>query len=48
VDFAPGTQFFNHPDDGDGYLRLTFATHQPPIVKEGVKRLAKAFRRSMS
>ena len=45
VDFAPGWRFFPDPREGDGFLRLNFAAHEPEIVEEGVRRLARALRR---
>jgi GntR family transcriptional regulator/MocR family aminotransferase len=42
VDFAPGHLFFPRPRDGDGYLRLNFATVEPDRIAVGVERLARA------
>jgi GntR family transcriptional regulator/MocR family aminotransferase len=45
VDFAPGYRFFPDPKDGEGFLRLNFAAHEPAVLEEGVRRLARAVRR---
>ncbi len=45
VDFAPGSRFFLDAREGDPFLRLTFAAHEPGILEEGVRRLARALRR---
>jgi GntR family transcriptional regulator/MocR family aminotransferase len=45
VDIASGTRFFPDPRDGEGFLRLNFAAHEPDILEEGVRRLARAMRR---
>ncbi len=44
VAFAPGTQFFVNPPDGDRYMRLNFAAHPIDEIEEGIKRLAKAIK----
>jgi GntR family transcriptional regulator/MocR family aminotransferase len=46
VEFAAGSRFFPDPREGDGFLRLNFAMHEPGIVDEGVRRLARALRRA--
>jgi GntR family transcriptional regulator / MocR family aminotransferase len=48
VDFAPGARFFPDPREGDPYLRLNFAAHEPEVLVEAVRRLARAMRRAGS
>jgi DNA-binding transcriptional MocR family regulator len=45
VEYAPGTRFFSRPSDGEGYLRLNFATQTPEDIDEGIRRLGHALRR---
>ncbi|MBN2387178.1 MAG: PLP-dependent aminotransferase family protein [Anaerolineales bacterium] len=47
VAFAPGPQFFPHPPDGEGYLRLNFASQPPAIGEEAIRRLAKVVERAL-
>jgi GntR family transcriptional regulator/MocR family aminotransferase len=42
VNFAPGSQFFSDPADGERHLRLNFAVHAPQQIDDGVRRLAAA------
>jgi GntR family transcriptional regulator/MocR family aminotransferase len=42
VEFAPGTRFFPTSAEGEGYLRLNFATQPPEVIEEGIRRLAQA------
>ena len=42
VEFAPGTRFFPNPAEGEGYLRLNFATCTPAEIEEGIRRLGQA------
>jgi GntR family transcriptional regulator / MocR family aminotransferase len=44
VEFAPGTRFFPNPAEGEGYLRLNFATCTPAEITEGIQRLGQALR----
>jgi GntR family transcriptional regulator/MocR family aminotransferase len=48
VEFAPGSRFFLNPPEGEGYLRLNFATQTPEDIEEGIQRLAVALRRLMA
>ncbi len=45
VEFAPGSRFFPDPTEGEGYLRLNFATQTPQDIEEGVRRLGAAMKR---
>lgn len=45
VEFAPGGRFFANPAEGDGYLRLNFATQAPDAIEEGIRRLGVALER---
>lgn len=45
VDFTPGSWFFANPADGDGFLRLNFATQTPEEIEIGIRRLAAAMQR---
>lgn len=45
VEFTPGSRFFLNPQEGEGYLRLNFATQTPEDIEEGIRRLAAALRR---
>jgi GntR family transcriptional regulator / MocR family aminotransferase len=45
VEFAPGSRFFPDPAEGEGYLRLNFATQTPEDIEEGVWRLGLALKR---
>jgi GntR family transcriptional regulator/MocR family aminotransferase len=42
VDYAPGGRFFTDRAEGEGYLRLNFATQTPENIEEGVRRLGTA------
>jgi GntR family transcriptional regulator/MocR family aminotransferase len=44
VEFAPGSRFFPEPAEGEGYLRLNFATQTPPDIEEGMRRLGMALK----
>ncbi len=46
VDFAPGGLFFPEAREGAPFLRLNFAAHEPRLLEEGVRRLARAVRRA--
>jgi GntR family transcriptional regulator/MocR family aminotransferase len=46
VEFTPGAWFFPNPADGEGYLRLNFATQPPELIEEGIRRLGAALRRA--
>jgi len=46
VEFTPGSWFFPNPADGEGYLRLNFATQPPELIDEGIRRLGAALRRA--
>jgi GntR family transcriptional regulator / MocR family aminotransferase len=48
VEYAPGPRFFPQPDEGEGYLRLNFATQTPEDIDEGMRRLARAMRREIA
>jgi GntR family transcriptional regulator/MocR family aminotransferase len=48
VDFAPGSRFFVEPSDGDGFVRLNFATRTPEEIDLGIQRLATALERAPS
>jgi 2-aminoadipate transaminase len=43
--FAPGSQFFIKSKEGEGFLRLNFAAHNPDEIDLGIQRLAKAIKR---
>jgi GntR family transcriptional regulator/MocR family aminotransferase len=45
VSFAPGGAFFPRASDGDGYIRLNFATQPQEETEEGMRRLGRAIRR---
>jgi len=45
VTYAPGSSFFLHSGDGEGYMRLNFAAQPPERIEEGIKRLGKATER---
>ncbi|MBX2999806.1 MAG: PLP-dependent aminotransferase family protein [Caldilineaceae bacterium] len=45
VEYAPGSRFFPNPVDGEGFLRLNFATQTPEEIEEGIRRLGMALRR---
>lgn len=47
VDYAPGRRFYPEPEEGDGYLRLNFATHTPEDIEAGMQRLGLAMKRMM-
>jgi GntR family transcriptional regulator/MocR family aminotransferase len=47
VEFALGSAFFLDGSEGEGYLRLNFATQTPKDIEEGIQRLAVALRRLM-
>ena len=48
VEFSPGSHFFLNPEEGEGYLRLNFATQTPDNIDEGIQRLASALTRLMA
>lgn len=48
VTFAPGSIFFPDGSDGEGYMRLNFASQPPETIEEGIRRLGKAMKRSMT
>lgn len=39
VDYAPGSRFFADRFEGEGYLRLNFATQTPEDIEQGMRRL---------
>jgi DNA-binding transcriptional MocR family regulator len=45
VEYAPGNRFFPNPSEGEGYLRLNFATQTPEDIDEGIRRLGRAIKR---
>lgn len=45
VEYAPGNRFFPNRSEGEGYLRLNFASQTPADIDEGIKRLGRAMRR---
>jgi GntR family transcriptional regulator/MocR family aminotransferase len=45
VRYAPGDRFFPNRSEGQGYLRLNFATHTPAEIEEGIRRLGRAVQR---
>jgi GntR family transcriptional regulator / MocR family aminotransferase len=45
VRYAPGPRFFPNRADGEGYLRLNFATQTPADIDEGIRRLGSAVQR---
>lgn len=45
VEYAPGSRFFPDPEEGEGYLRLNFATHTPEDIDVGIQRLGIAMER---
>ena len=42
---APGTRFFVDPADGEGHVRLNFASRTEDEIAEGIARLARAAQR---
>ena len=42
VSFSPGSNFFDPPTAGEGFLRLNFALHPPDRIEEGIRRLGHA------
>ena len=48
VEFTPGSRFFLNRSEGEGYLRLNFATQTSEDIEEGTQRLATALRRLMA
>ncbi len=48
VEFAPGTRFFIHPQDGEGYIRLNLAVQPPDRIEEGMKRLGAAMSKEIT
>lgn len=42
VEFAPGSRFTVNPAEGEGYIRLNFATVSSENIEAGVQRLARA------
>jgi GntR family transcriptional regulator/MocR family aminotransferase len=45
VEYAPGPRFFPQPADGEGYMRLNFATLTHEDIDEGIRRLGRALQR---
>lgn len=45
VEYTPGSWFFPDPRDGEGYLRLNFATCTPEEIEVGIRRLGAAMRK---
>jgi GntR family transcriptional regulator/MocR family aminotransferase len=45
VEFAPGTRFFPEPCEGEGFIRLNFASRTEAEIEEGMRRLGKALQR---
>ena len=45
VEYSPGNWFFPQPQDGEGYVRLNFATCTPVEIEEGIRRLGAAMRK---
>ncbi|MDO9583303.1 MAG: PLP-dependent aminotransferase family protein [Desulfomicrobium sp.] len=43
--FAPGGNFFLDPVQGEGFMRLNFASNTEAMIEEGVRRLGKAMGR---
>jgi GntR family transcriptional regulator / MocR family aminotransferase len=41
VVIAPGTRFFIEPNDGDGHIRLNFATRTEEEIRDGLARLGR-------
>jgi GntR family transcriptional regulator/MocR family aminotransferase len=48
VEYAPGPRFFPQPAEGDGYMRLNFATQTPEEIDEGMRRLGRAMQREIA
>jgi GntR family transcriptional regulator/MocR family aminotransferase len=48
VDISPGNNFFPDQTGGDNWLRLNFVVQAPEKIEEGIKRLGRAMKRSMS
>ncbi len=42
VAFVPGNSFFADEAEGGRYMRLNFSNAQPDLIREGIRRLAKA------
>ncbi len=40
--FAPGGNFYLDPNDGEGCMRLNFASNSAEVIEEGIQRLARA------
>ena len=47
VAFVPGTSFYAHDPD-ESTMRLSFVTHGPDVIREGVDRLRRAIERYLS
>jgi GntR family transcriptional regulator/MocR family aminotransferase len=47
VEFTPGSWFFPVPAEGEGYLRLNFATQPPEQIEEGIRRLGTVMNRQI-
>lgn len=47
VVFAPGGNFFLDAHDGDGCLRLNFASNTEEVIEEGVQRLGRVMEKAM-
>jgi GntR family transcriptional regulator/MocR family aminotransferase len=45
VGYSPGSLFFVEPAQGEGYLRLNFATQDSQRIEEGIRRLGEAMHR---
>jgi len=44
VSFAPGTDFYTQPENGEQFIRLNFATNPVDKIETGIERLSQAFR----
>jgi len=42
VVFAPGGNFHLDPEEGEGWMRLNFASNSEDVIEEGIQRLARA------
>ena len=47
VEFTPGSWFFPNPQEGDGFLRLNFATEPQERIQEGIRRLGTVMKQIM-
>jgi GntR family transcriptional regulator/MocR family aminotransferase len=45
VEYVPGPRFFPQPAEGEGYMRLNFATQTPDEIEGGMRRLGRALQR---